>query len=64
MDKVQEQTDKPERHLTLLQKQHSVAKTALRASYLYFVACTKHQAIWKLGVGEPPIHPTNLIEDE
>ena len=27
-------------------------------SYLYTVACKKHQAIWKLGVGEPPIHPT------
>ena len=33
-------------------------------SYLYFVACKKHQAIWKLGVGDRPyISPTNPIED-
>ena len=25
----------------------------------YSVACKKHQAIWKLGVGELPIHPTH-----
>ena len=37
-------------------KQRNQKRTGLYCKN--FVACKKHQAIWKFRVGEPPIHPT------
>ena len=41
------------------QKGTEICCKKIPESYLYFGACKKHRAIWKLQVGEPPIRPTH-----